>query len=111
VQTAQIDAEERRTENRKTIAAMRAAYGASGVEMAGSPLEVLSDASMTLELDASRVEYEGHIANREGGIRMTGYGEQSRLDMMEAENARSAGALNAMGFLLGGAGNAISKLA
>lgn len=111
VDTAEIDADEKRRENRKTLAAMRAAYGSSGVELAGSPLEVLSDASLELELGAARTSYEGRVANREGGIQMLGYSEQANLDRMEADAARDAGPLNAFGFLVGGAGNALQRLA
>lgn len=111
VRAAEVDADEKRLENRKTIAAMRAAYGSSGVELAGSPLEVLSDAATTLELDASRVEYQGKVANREGSLQMLGHQEQATLDTMEADSARAAGPLNAMGFLIGGAGNALQRLA
>lgn len=111
VTTADIDADEKRRENRKTLAAMRAAYGSSGVELAGSPLEVLSDAATELELGASRTAYEGKVANREGGLQMLASSEQATLDHMEADSAQDAGPLNAFGFLMGGVGNALTRLA
>lgn len=111
VRQAEIDAEEKRRETRRTLSSIRAAYGSSGVELAGSPLDVLEDSAFEGEVDAARIEYEGRIRNREGAIQMLGLQEQASLDRMNARSARSAGYINAAGAIAGGAGRALSRVA
>lgn len=110
VRQADIDAEDKRRENRRTLSAIRAAYGSSGLELAGSPLDVLEDSALESELDAQRIEYEGRVRNREGAIQMLGLQEQANLDRMGAKSARTAGYINAAGAIAGGAGRALSRV-
>lgn len=50
-----------RVASRKQIGAMRAAYGASGVAMTGSPLDVLEESAYTAELDALNIRHAGEL--------------------------------------------------
>jgi len=110
VTQASIDAEDKRRDNRRVMASIRAAYGHSGIDLIGSPLDVLEDTALEQELDAQRIEYEGRARSREGAIKMLGLHEQAELDRMEARSARSAGRTAAAGALIGGAGRALTRL-
>lgn len=110
IKTADIAAEDKRRENRRVMAAMRAAYGTSGLEMAGSPLDVLEDTALEQELDVSRVQYEGRVRAREGALQMLGFREDATLSRMEGKAAKTAGYIGAAGALVGGAGNALTRL-
>lgn len=110
VKQAQVDAEDKRRDNRRTLSTLRAAYGGSGLEMAGSPLDVLEDSALELELDASRIEYEGRVKNREGGIRSTQSRESATLSRMEGSAAKSASYISAFGYLASGISGAANRL-
>jgi hypothetical protein len=58
---AAADAEDTARENRRKIGLIRAQYGASGLDMAGSPLDMLSDTIAEGELDVRRTIYKGAI--------------------------------------------------
>lgn len=97
VKTAQIDAEDRRRENRRTLASVRAAFGASGGDFGGSPMDVLMDTAAELEVDAQRIEYEGRARNREGALQMLGFDRDAAMSRRAAGNSRTAGYLGAFG--------------
>lgn len=114
LQQGEIDAEDQRRENRRMLSAIRTAYGASGLAMAGSPLDVLEDSAAEGELDAQRKQFEGRVRGRESALQMLEAGDQAVLAGLEASSARSrakmattVGYLNAGSSLLSGAGNAM----
>lgn len=111
IEQARIDAEDKRRDNRRVLSSMRAAYGASGLELAGSPLDVLEDTAIEQELDAQRVEFEGRARGREGALQMLGLQESATLSRMEAKSAKSAGYMGAIGAGLSGAGTTLSRVA
>jgi hypothetical protein len=92
-QQADVEQEDQRRENMRQRGAIRAAYGGSGIEMAGSPLDVLEDTAMEQELDVERIGYRGTL-------RALGENDKANLARAEAENAKSAGAIGAMGSIL-----------
>lgn len=110
VRQADIDAEDHRRETRRVLASIRTAYGASGIELAGSPLDVLEDTALERELDTSRIAYEGKVRSREGAIQILGLKEEASLSKMRAENERTAGRYAAFGSILGGVGQGIARL-
>lgn len=110
IQTAEIDASDKRRENARTLSTIRAAYGKSGLEMAGSPLDVMEDSALELELDTQRIAYEGRARGREGAIQMQEFSERATLSRMEGRSAKSAGILSAFGYLAGSAGTALSRV-
>lgn len=110
IRTAQTDAEDKRRENRRVLASIRANFGASGLSLAGSPLDVLQDAATEQELDVQRIEYEGQVRGREGALRMLGLQDDAELSRAEARNASSAGRVSAFGTALSGAGTTLQRM-
>lgn len=108
VRTAQIAEEDKARENRRNLASIRAAYGSTGLELAGSPLDVLSDTSIEMALDQQRVGYDAYVQNREGKIKMDGYTEEASQARAAAKNAKIAGRMKAMGTLLSTGADAAS---
>lgn len=112
LQQGEIAADDQRRENRRQLSAIRAAYGASGLTLEGSPLAVLEDSAFETELDAQRASYEGRVKARESAVQMLGLQDQSVLSGLEAASARSRaksamtiGYLNAGASLVSGAAN------
>ena len=101
ITTAQVDADDKRRESRRTLAAMRAVYGNSGLQLTGTPLDVLYDSSLDLEVDAGRTEDEGRARNREGALQMLGYDIETGNSLMEAKNAKTAGMIGAVSAVAG----------
>lgn len=90
--------------NRRKLSSIRAAIGASGVDIAGSPLDVIGDSAIEGSLDVARVKYKGEV-------RAAGYDANAQLSRMEASSAKTAGYFNAAGKLLGGFQEAGTSLA
>lgn len=109
--TAETAVGDQRRDNRRVLATMRAAYGASGLELAGSPLDVLEDTALEQELDVQRISYEGKMRAREGAVQMLGLKENATISRMEAKNAKKVGVIGAAGSLVSGAGRALSRTA
>lgn len=99
VQLAMVEADDKRRENARTLSSIRAAYGSSGLDISGSPLDVLEDTALELNLDVGRIEQEGRVRNREGGIKIQEFGERSALNKQRAKSARTAGTISAFGYL------------
>lgn len=110
LRTAEIAAEDKRRQNRRVLASMRAAYGASGIELAGSPLDVLEDTALEQELDVERIRFEGRVKYREGAIQMLGLRENAALSRSSAKSAKRAGYIKAAGSVLSGVGKAAGSL-
>lgn len=89
------EVEDQRLRNRRTMGSIRAAYGANGFEMAGSPLDVISDTAVEQELDVAKIKYQG-------AMKAEGYSEQATLFKMEAKADTTAGFFGAASGLLGG---------
>lgn len=85
------------------IGAARAAYGASGVTIEGSPLDVLERSAWNAELDKQNVLYKSNL-------KAMGYEDQSAMEMVRAKNARSGAAVRAGSEILLGAAKAADKL-
>ena len=110
IRQTDIEAEDTRRENRRNLAAMRAAFGASGLELAGSPLDVLEDTAIEQELDVQRIEFEGRVRAREAATKVTSFRQEAHLNKMEAAYAIPAGRLRSRGFLLEGLSGAASSV-
>jgi len=111
LEQTRIAADDKRRDNRRVLSSIRAQYGASGLSMAGSPLDVLQDTAVEQELDVRRTEYEGRVRGREGALQMLGLQEEGVLSRMEAKNARRAGRVGAVGSLASGVGSTLSRVA
>lgn len=111
LEQSRIDAEDKRRQNKRVMASMRAQYGASGLSLAGSPLDVLEDTAVEQELDARRIEYEGRVRGREGALRMLGLEEEANLSRAESQAARTSGFYNPASIAASGVGTTLSRVA
>lgn len=82
---------------RRVQGAARAAYGASGVTMEGSPLDVLEDNATQAELDTLTLRYRGEL-------RAQGYEQAGSMARFQGDQAARAGQMAAAGTLLGSFG-------
>lgn len=109
MRTAQVEASDKRRENTRTLASMRAAFGASGGDLMGSPIEVLEDAASEMSLDEARLRDEGRARNREGGIEMLQADRDKAFALMKKRNAKKAAGISAFSTLLGGVTGGLSR--
>lgn len=98
-QRAAADEARQRRENLLRAGNLRAGYGASGVTLDGSPLDVLEMAATTGELDAQNVRYKG-------SLRAIGYENSAALDTAGASNALTSSYYRAGSELLSGGAKA-----
>jgi hypothetical protein len=82
---------------RRKIGSARAAYGASGVTMEGSALDVLAQSAWSAELDKQNLLYKTEL-------RALGYEQTGDLEDARGANALSSSRLGAASTLLMGAG-------
>ena len=78
VRQQQLDAEDKRRSNRRALSGIRAAYGASGFTMDGSPMDVLEDTSVEQELDSTRIDYQARERRRSGTLSILGHKGDAR---------------------------------
>lgn len=76
-----------------------AGYGASGVQLEGSPLDVLASSAAQAKLDEETVNYRGNL-------KAMGYYSNAELDRMAGTTAVQQGQLQAASSFLTGVGNA-----
>ncbi|TQV80770.1 hypothetical protein [Denitrobaculum tricleocarpae] len=95
-QNAAADETRQRRAAGRQAAASRAAIGAAGVTLEGSPMEVLEDQALEAELDALNIRYGGRL-------QASNYRSQAQLDRSAARSARTQGFLSAGSTLLRGA--------
>ena len=92
---AQAEESRHRRMARKAIGGIRAAYGASGVTLEGTPTDVLYESVANAESDALNIRYGGLL-------RSQGFMNTAQLDRMQGKNAQTAGYMNAASSLLSG---------
>lgn len=80
----------------RALGRIRAGYGAAGVTVEGSPLEVLEDSAAEAELDALNIRYKGELT-------AMGYQSEAELQRARGKAAMTAGIFKAGTALLGGA--------
>lgn len=93
------DIQDKRAQNRRVLASMRAGFAQNGFEMAGSPMDVMTDTIFEQEYDVAKLKFEGKM-------KAEGYKEKAVLFDMEADAARTAGFIGLATGILSGAGNA-----
>lgn len=96
---AASDEQRQRIQARKQLGAMRAGYGASGVTLDGSPLDVLENSAAEAELDALTIRYKGEVS-------ALGYRTESAQQRARSANATTEGYYNAGSALLQGGAKA-----
>ena len=102
-QQAEADAAAQQRDARKRIGAARAAYGISGVDLEGSPLDVLEESAANAELDKQNILYRGRL-------REIGYEDSAAQSTFAGGQAQSAGYMRAGSALLAGASSIGEKL-
>lgn len=91
-------------------AKQRAAMAANNIDTTyGSALDTAVDTAMLGELDALTIQSNSYREAYDHKISATNEKNGATMSRMEADNARSAGFLNAAGTLIGGFGNAYSS--
>lgn len=98
-QQAEANAAAQQRKARLQIGSMRAGYGASGVGLEGSPMDVLEQSAAMAELDRQNILYGGQLKSQ-------GYQATAGLELMRGENAVTGSYLNAGSSLLTGLGKA-----
>lgn len=94
-QQAAADMDKKRRDTVRRLGSIRAAYGASGVTLEGSPLDVLAESAANAELDVLTIKYKGDLE-------ATGYGNEATLETARGQQARTAGYMGAGAALLTG---------
>ena len=104
-----LDARRQREATARLVSKQKALYGASGVELSGSPLDVMINTSAEGELDAQIMEYNAKIKAR--NARMTAYGLRSQADyeLQTGERYAQAGMIRAGSTLLTQGSNIYTK--
>ncbi|MCK5133513.1 MAG: hypothetical protein KAR40_15340 [Candidatus Sabulitectum sp.] len=98
VEGARAAVADKRLENRRQMAEIRASFGANGVDVAGSPLDILEDSALTLETDALREQHKAQVAGYEGALRIMGLQDETSMATFEGINATTrAAAVSASG--------------
>lgn len=95
-QQAAAQEEQHRRLARRQLGQMRAAYGASGVTMEGSPLDILAQSAKDAELDALNIRYGGEL-------KAQGLESEAVLERYRGKSAQRAGYMGAATGLLSGA--------
>lgn len=98
-----MDEERRiRDESSKILGQMRASYGASGVTMEGSPLEVLRESAKNAELDALYTRYAGEDRIRQLELEIAANKRRSESAQKAADYSNISTLFNLGGSLMGG---------
>ena len=84
--TANAAAQQR--QSRQVIGEARAAYGASGVTVEGSPIDILEQSAKMAEIDRQNILYAGNLRSK-------GYSKTANLETSSGKNAQNAGYLKA----------------
>lgn len=106
---AEADAEARDVarDNRRQLASIRAAYGASGLSLEGSPLDVMTDTALEQELDVNKTRYKGQLRAIGYQDEANNYAMKRDLYKSEASHARSSGGIAGAAALFGGLAGAV----
>ena len=101
-QQAGTEADDLERQQRRQMGSIRAAYGAAGIGLAGSPLDVIEDTALEQATDVKRVGYTGEL-------KAIGMEEKAALYRAEADNARTSGTINAISQGVGAIDKATTK--
>lgn len=101
-QKAQFDADRDRDATRRLLSLQNAQFLASGVEVSGTPLLVMSDQAAQGELDAQAIIYGGTV-------RAQGFENEATMQTMRGKAAQTSSYFKAGGSLLTGGGKALKS--
>lgn len=89
------DERRQRVISKKFIGDIRSSYGASGITMDGSALDVLEASAADAELDALTIRHEGRV-------KAAGYINEANYERTAGENAKRQSYLKAAGYVIQG---------
>lgn len=96
-QAGEVEAMQKRREVAKIIGMQRAGIGASGVEMSGSPLDVLEDTALQGAYDVALIRHNAELRARDRDFAAQNFEAQAELTTMSGRNARRQGFISALG--------------
>lgn len=99
---AEMEARDTKVKNRAMMGAIRAAYGANGLAMEGSPLDVIEATATEQSLDIAKILYKGDLEAVALTDQAASYRQQEKLYRMGGSNALIAGEYSATASLLSG---------
>jgi hypothetical protein len=105
---AVADSEAQRRSAEKQLGSMRAGYAASGIQMEGTPLDVLSSSVQQAEMDTLNTIYKGELRANSYQNEASGLSLTSQLDESSGKSARTQGMYSAGSSILSGAEKAYS---
>lgn len=107
IERGAVEEQKKRLEVQRLLGTQTAAMAANGVDLTfGSPLDILVDTAVLGELDALTIRTNFAREAYDRKVDAVNQRAGATLNRMEAENARTAGYLNAAGTVLGGIGTA-----
>ncbi len=101
MQAAYADKEQQDRKNRARIEMVRSKYLASGVELEGTPGDVLLEETVQGALESDKIVHRGKV-------QYTNYMNEATMHRYQGDSARAAGESQAQGTLLGGIFSGIS---
>jgi len=101
---AQEEARRTRALARQVIGNARASYGASGITLEGTAMDVLADSAASAELDAL-------TAIQTGEAKYAAYKNEARMERIAGKNAMKSAKLRAYGLLISGGQKAAAQIA
>jgi hypothetical protein len=112
MQAGAVQEASKRTATGALIGSQRAAAAANGLDVnSGSAVDLQAGAAALGEQDANTIRDASARTARGYQVQGMNYGAQAQLDRMTADNASSAGGLNAFASILGGASSVTGKWA
>ena len=109
-QKARLEENIQRQKIRTLMSKQQALYGASGVDMAGSPLLVMEDTAAKGELDALAIRYSGEIAARQARSQAEQFRQQGDSAMLGGFFKAGSSLLGGYNRSLGGSSSSSSPL-
>ncbi len=103
-QEATENARRQRVSSEMQLGNMRAQYGASGVQMEGSALDVMQASASRAELDAQTIIHQGDM-------KAWAYQSNASMETFKGVQAAKEADFSAAGSLIGGGGKAASMMA
>jgi hypothetical protein len=108
---AQMEVRDAKVKNRAMLGSIRAAYGASGLAMDGSPLDVIQATATEQELDVEKILYRGDVEAIGLTDQATSFRTQANIYRMGGNAAQIAAGYNAATSILAGYSGAVKSLA
>jgi hypothetical protein len=108
---ATADAKDSQRELTRNLSTIRAAYGANGLALEGSPIDVINDTATEKSYDTTKILYKGDIQAAGYTDEANNYGMKAQLHRQEAESAPKIAMLSAATRFFGGVGSGASAWA